>query len=75
MERILRHYELKGLSNVEACTNAARQLQSACNVELPPGLSLLQAVTDQKKHFTELTSVFSLRLKTYLIKLFNEQVL
>ncbi|XP_065898319.1 exocyst complex component 1-like isoform X2 [Dysidea avara] len=73
VERILRHYELKGPSNIEACTNAARQLQNACNMELPPGLSLLQAVTDQKKHFTELTSVFSLRLKTFLVKLFNEQ--
>ena len=75
MPRILRNYELKGHMNVDSCTNAARQLQNACNMELPPGLSLLQAVADQKKYFKSLVSTFSQRLMTFLIKLFNEQVI
>ena len=60
--------------NIESCTNAARQLQNACNMELPPGLSLLQAVADQKKYFKSLVSTFSQRLMTFLMKLFAEQV-
>jgi len=60
-------------SGIEACTDAADALQQAMEVQLPQGLSKLQAVVEQQKLFSSLRQQFSNRLYSFLEQLFNKQ--
>nr|CAB3243966.1 exocyst complex component 1-like [Phallusia mammillata] len=71
--KALREANLKHDSGIEACTSAAEALQQAMEVELPKGLSKLQAVSDQQKLFDTLRQMFAKRLYEHLITVFAKQ--
>ena len=74
MQDILENSPLTGSSNIRDCTNAVVTLQEAVNQELSQGVSILQAVTDQKQFFAGLSFTFGRRLHTHLTELFVQQV-
>ena len=74
VERILRNSSLSGTAAIRDCTNAAQALQDAVSRELSQGVSILQAVTDQKKLFATLSFTFGRRLHEHLSSMFASQV-
>ena len=74
MESILNDTPLTGTSNLRDCEAAAQLLQHAANQEFSPGISMLQAVTDQRKLFAELSSTFARRLYEHLSGMFVQTV-
>ncbi|CAK8673605.1 unnamed protein product [Clavelina lepadiformis] len=71
--KALREADLGKDSGIEACTSAADALQQAMEVELPIGLSKLQAVAEQQKLFDSLRQMFAKRLHDHMSTLFVKQ--
>ena len=74
IEDILKSSSLSGSSRISDCTKAARDLQKAMNEEFSQGVSILQAVSDQKQRFSGLSFEFSKRLSNHLCGLFTTKV-
>lgn len=74
VERILRESPLSGTAAIRDCTGAAQTLQEVINHELSQGISILQAVTEQKQFFANLSFTFGRRLHEHLSSTFVGQV-
>lgn len=74
VEMVLRECPLGTRSNVHDCVAAAQTLQKALNQELSQGVSILQAVTDQRAFFSNLSVSFGRRLQEYLTAQFVHNV-
>ena len=74
MQSILEDTPLSGHSNIRDCEAAAQTLQEALRQELNPGISILQAVSEQKELFTKLSATFGRRLHEHLSTQFVENV-
>ena len=72
---MLREHPLGTRGNIQDCTAAAQMLQIALGQELGMGLSILQAVTDQREFFSVLTSGFGKRLQEHLTAKFVHNVI
>lgn len=66
VEMVLQKCPLGTRSNVQDCVVAAQTLQRALNQELSQGVSILQAVTDQRAFFSNLSFAFGKRLQESL---------
>ena len=75
IEDILKLSSLSGASKITDCTKAARDLQKAMNEEFSQGVSILQAVSDQKQRFSGLSFEFSKRLSNHLCGQFTAKVM
>uniref|UniRef100_F6UMZ6 Exocyst complex component Sec3 C-terminal domain-containing protein n=1 Tax=Ciona intestinalis TaxID=7719 RepID=F6UMZ6_CIOIN len=71
--KALRESDLRTDSGIEACTSAAEALQEAMEVELPKGLSKLNAVKEQQKLFHDLRQKFAARIFEHLNNVFVRQ--
>lgn len=71
---VLQECPLGTKSNVQDCAAAAVTLQKASNQELSQGVSILQAVTDQRAFFSKLSVSFGKRLQEYLTAQFIHNV-
>ena len=74
VESILCDTPLTTLSNIRDCEAAAETLQKAIDQELSPGISILQAVSEQKELFTKLSATFGRRLHEHLSTIFVQNV-
>ena len=74
VESILEDTPLSGHSNIRDCEAAAQTLQEALRQELNPGISILQAVSEQKELFTKLSATFGRRLHEHLSTQFVQNV-
>ena len=71
---ILQECPLGTRSNVQDCVVAAQTLQKALNQDLSQGVSILQAVSDQRAFFSNLSFAFGRRLQEYLTAQFVHNV-
>ena len=71
---VLQECPLGTRSNVQDCVAAAKALQTAFSQELSQGVSILQAVTDQRAFFSNLSHTFGKRLQEYLTAQFVHNV-
>lgn len=74
VENILNDTSLTGPSNIRDCEAAAETLQQALRQDLSPGISILQAVSEQKELFAKLSATFGRRLHEHLSTLFVQNV-
>ncbi len=74
VEIVLQECPLGTRSNIQDCVTAAQTLQKAINQEQSPGVSILQAVRDQKEYFSRLSSAFGRRLQENLTSQFVHNV-
>ena len=74
VEKVLTESPLTGSSHLRDCTQAALTLQAAISQELSQGVSILQAVTEQKQFFSNLSFTFGRRLHEALSGMFVSQV-
>ncbi len=74
METVLQECPLSSRTNIQDCVMAAKMLHDALCQELSQGLTIIQAVTDQTKFFSELSSSFGRRLQEYLTSQFLTNV-
>ena len=74
VETILQDTPLSGHSNIRDCEAAAQTLQEALRQELSPGISILQAVSEQKELFAKLSATFGRRLHEHLSTQFVQNV-
>ncbi|XP_064407161.1 exocyst complex component 1-like [Halichondria panicea] len=71
VEEVLLHESLSSPSEIRDCELAAASLQSSLQQELPSGVDVLQAVTEQTEAFHNLSAAFGRRLYTHLSGLFT----
>ena len=62
---------LDSQSGIESVIQAADHLSKAMAIELPQGLSTIQAVVEKQKEFQDLRKKFSKRLEKHLTEKFN----
>ena len=74
VESILQETPLSGNSNIRDCEAAAETLQEALRQELSPGITILQANSEQKELFAKLSATFGRRLHEHLSTQFVENV-
>ncbi len=74
VEEVLLHESLTSPSEIRDCELAAASLQSSLQQELPSGVDVLQAVTEQTEAFHDLSAAFGRRLYTHLSGLFTLNV-
>lgn len=74
VEKILCDTPLTTPSNIKDCEAAAQTLQQALNQDLSPGISILQAVSEQKELFAKLSATFGGRLHEHLSTQFVQNV-
>lgn len=76
MEKILLHEPLSSPSDIRDCELAAQTLQTSLKQvsELPSGVEVLQAVTDQKEKFKDLSAMFGRRFHGHISGLFTLNV-
>ena len=74
VEEVLLHESLSSPSEIRDCELAAASLQSSLQQELPSGVDVLQAVTEQTEAFHNLSAAFGRRLYTHLSGLFTLNV-
>ena len=54
---------LTGDSNIRDCTKAVKDLHRVMSQQLSQGVQIMQAVSDQKNYFSELSFEFGRRLQ------------
>ena len=62
---------LDSTEGIQSVIEAADQLSKAMAIELPQGLSTIQAVVEKQKEFQDLRKKFSKRLEKHLTDKFN----
>ncbi len=67
MEHVLRTPKLSSDSGIRDCSNAIQDLHYVMSQQLSQGVQIMQAVSDQKNYFSELSFNFGKKLKVCFI--------
>ena len=67
VERVLRTPKLTGDSDIKDCVNAVQDLHYVLSQQLSQGVQIMQAVSDQKNFFSELSFEFGKKLKVCIV--------
>lgn len=63
----MRSSQLNGDHNIRECTNAVKDLHHVMSQQLSQGVQIMQAVSDQKNYFSELSFEFGRRLQVHVL--------